>query len=157
MNNWIGPIVKQLGNYAMHVLHNFFGFNITTAFCLGRSSLHFLILISSMARPIYHSSRCGKKLFITYCLNNSLSLFLLSSCTGWWFERVTSCRYEAASSRSRSRHWGRRRSKESRPKTSWNSYARKFSYLGEFKNKDQKLSELCILQTANIEQFRKHN
>ena len=23
MNNWIGPTVKQLWNFAMHVLHNF--------------------------------------------------------------------------------------------------------------------------------------
>ena len=30
------PLYKQLWNYAMHVLHNFLGFNIhTTAFCLG--------------------------------------------------------------------------------------------------------------------------
>ena len=36
MSNWIGPTVKQLWNYAMHVLHN------TAAFCLGRSSLHIL-------------------------------------------------------------------------------------------------------------------
>ena len=39
MSNWIGPTVKQLWNFAMHVLHNFFGFSInTTTFCLGRSS-----------------------------------------------------------------------------------------------------------------------
>ena len=45
----IGPTVKQLWNYVMHVLHNFFGLNVnTTAFCLGRSSLHLLLLKSSM-------------------------------------------------------------------------------------------------------------
>ena len=44
MSNWIGPTVKQVWNYAMNVLNNFFGFNIkTTAFCLGRSSLHILL------------------------------------------------------------------------------------------------------------------
>ena len=49
MSNWIGPRVKQLWNYAMHVLHKFLGFNInTTAFCLGRSRLHLLILKSSV-------------------------------------------------------------------------------------------------------------
>ena len=49
MSNKIGPTVKQLWNYAMHVLHKFFGFNInTTAFCLGQSSLHLLLLMSSM-------------------------------------------------------------------------------------------------------------
>ena len=35
----------------MHVLHKFFGFNInTTAFCLGRSSLH-LLLVSGGVLP----------------------------------------------------------------------------------------------------------
>ena len=29
MSNRIGPTVKQLWNYDMHVLHKFFGFNIT--------------------------------------------------------------------------------------------------------------------------------
>ena len=48
MSNWIGPTVKQLWNYAMHVLYKFFGFNInTTAFCLCWSSLHLLLLKSS--------------------------------------------------------------------------------------------------------------
>ena len=28
MNNWIGPTVKQLWNYAIHVLHKFGGLNI---------------------------------------------------------------------------------------------------------------------------------
>ena len=28
MNNWIGPTVKHLWNYAMHELHNFLGFSI---------------------------------------------------------------------------------------------------------------------------------
>ena len=55
MSNWIGPTVKQLRNYAMHVLHNFLGFNTnTTAFCLGRSSLHLLLLKSSMADPNHY-------------------------------------------------------------------------------------------------------
>ena len=50
MSNWIGPTVKELWNFAMHVLHKFFGFNINaTAFCLGQSSLHLLKLKSSMA------------------------------------------------------------------------------------------------------------
>ena len=49
MSNWIGPTVKQLWNYAMHLLHNFFGFDTnTTAFCLGRSSLHLLLIKSSI-------------------------------------------------------------------------------------------------------------
>ena len=49
MNNWIGPTVKQLLNYAMHVLNNFWGANInTTAFCLGQYSLHLLLLKSSI-------------------------------------------------------------------------------------------------------------
>ena len=30
MNNWIGPTVKHLWNYAMHELHNFLGFSIHT-------------------------------------------------------------------------------------------------------------------------------
>ena len=30
MNNWIGPYSKQLWNYALNVLHNFFGLNINT-------------------------------------------------------------------------------------------------------------------------------
>ena len=38
------------------VLHNFFRFNInTTAFCLGRSSLHLLLLKSSMAELLLTS------------------------------------------------------------------------------------------------------
>ena len=53
MSYWIGPTVKQLWNYAMQVLHKFFRFNInTTAFCLGRSSLHLLLLKSSMTRLV---------------------------------------------------------------------------------------------------------
>ena len=45
MNTWIGPTVKQLWNYVMYVLHKFLGFNLnTTAYCLCRSSLHFLLL-----------------------------------------------------------------------------------------------------------------
>ena len=56
MSNWIGPTVKQLWNDAMHVFNNFFGFNInTTAFCLGRSSLHLLILKSSMTQILVGS------------------------------------------------------------------------------------------------------
>ena len=49
MSNWIGPTGKQLWNYAMQVLHNFWGLNInTTAFCLGQSSIHLLLPKSSM-------------------------------------------------------------------------------------------------------------
>ena len=44
MNSWIDPTVKQLRNYAMHVLHNFWGFNIGKhqSFLLGpiQSSSH---------------------------------------------------------------------------------------------------------------------
>ena len=48
------PTVKQLWNYPIHVLHNFFGFNInTTAFCLGLNSLQHLLQKSSMALPIF--------------------------------------------------------------------------------------------------------
>ena len=62
MSNLISPRVKQLWIYAMHVLHNFFGFNTnTTAFCLGRSSLHLLLLKSSMSDvkgiPSYETER----------------------------------------------------------------------------------------------------
>ena len=43
-DHWISPTVKHLWNYAMHVLHKFFGFNInTTAFSLGQTSLHLLL------------------------------------------------------------------------------------------------------------------
>ena len=53
MNNWIGPTAKQLWNYVMHVLHESFGFNINkTTFCLGQSSLHLLLLKSSMVQHI---------------------------------------------------------------------------------------------------------
>ena len=39
MNNWIGPTVKQLWNYAMHVLQIFFGISIyATAFCFSQSA-----------------------------------------------------------------------------------------------------------------------
>ena len=56
MSNWISPTVKQLWKYVMYVLYTFFGFDInTTAFCLGRSSLHLLILKSSMAYLIEQS------------------------------------------------------------------------------------------------------
>ena len=51
MNNWIGPTVKQVWNYAMHVLHIFLGFNInTTASSLGQYSLHLLLLKSTMPK-----------------------------------------------------------------------------------------------------------
>ena len=45
----IGTTVKHELNNAMHVLHNFLGFDInTTAFCLGQYSIHLLLLKSSM-------------------------------------------------------------------------------------------------------------
>ena len=57
MNSWIGPTVKHLWNDDMHVLHKFVGFNInTTAFCLGQSTLHLLLLKSSMSASTY---RCN--------------------------------------------------------------------------------------------------
>ena len=53
MNNWISPTVKQIRNFTLHVLHNLFGCNITTtAFCLGRSCLHLVLLRSCMAKRI---------------------------------------------------------------------------------------------------------
>ena len=70
MSNWIGPTVKQLWNYALHLLHNFFGFNPnTTAFCLGQSSLHLLLLKSSM---VYHLSTllCYCKISSIVCVSN---------------------------------------------------------------------------------------
>ena len=49
MNNWIDPRVQQLWNFSTHVLYILGGFNInTTAFCLGRWSLHLILLKSSM-------------------------------------------------------------------------------------------------------------
>ena len=65
MNNWIGPTVKQLWKYAMHVQHNFFGFNInTTAFCLGQSSLHLqgIVYIDDIIIMIILLSPTTKKL-----------------------------------------------------------------------------------------------
>ena len=65
MNIWISPAVKQLWNYAMHVMQKI-GFNINpTAFCLGRSSLHHLLLKSSMDQPSHQKnltsySKCKK-------------------------------------------------------------------------------------------------
>ena len=58
MSNWISPTVKQQWNYSIHILHKFFGFNINaTVFCLGRSSLHLLLLKSSMTAVFKMSSR----------------------------------------------------------------------------------------------------
>ena len=63
MNNWIGPTVKQQWNFAMHVLHNIFGFNInTTAFCLGRYSLH----LNTLAYKVHEYS--------LICFNTQLRL-----------------------------------------------------------------------------------
>ena len=48
MSKQVGPKVKQLWNVAMHVRHNFLGVVInTTAYHLGRYSLHLLLLKSS--------------------------------------------------------------------------------------------------------------
>ena len=56
MSNWIGSTVKQLWNYAMHVLHNFLGLDTNTiAFCLGQYSLHLLLLKSSMIKEMPQS------------------------------------------------------------------------------------------------------
>ena len=75
MSNWIGPIVKQLWNYAMHVLHSFFEFNInTTAFCWGRSSLHLLLLKSSMVQM-------SKAFSISYLFE---PIDVVTFCTLWW-------------------------------------------------------------------------
>ena len=53
MNNQIGPTVKHVWNDAMHVLSNILGFVInTTAYHLGRYSLHLLQLKSSVRRLI---------------------------------------------------------------------------------------------------------
>ena len=49
MSNWIAPTVKQLWKYTMHCYFFLGGGNLnTTAFCLGRCSLHLLLLKSSM-------------------------------------------------------------------------------------------------------------
>ena len=46
------PNRQTIMEYAMHVLHKLFGFNINPeAFCLGRYSLHLLLLKSSMSYP----------------------------------------------------------------------------------------------------------
>ena len=52
MNKWISPKVKQLWHVAMHgLLHAFFlggGVITTTAYHLGRYSLHLILLKSSL-------------------------------------------------------------------------------------------------------------
>ena len=64
-------------NYAVHVLHKHFGFNInTTAFCLGRYSLHLLQLNSSMARSIKHLEQLVEWLLPTRVQIQSLASFL---------------------------------------------------------------------------------
>ena len=51
MNNWICPTFKHEWNYAMHVLHKFLGFGIsTTAQHLGRLSLHLVLRKNYMAQ-----------------------------------------------------------------------------------------------------------
>ena len=53
LNKRIGPKVKQVWNVAMHVVHNYFGFDInTTAYHLDRYNLYLLILKSSMSKFI---------------------------------------------------------------------------------------------------------
>ena len=60
MSKQVGPKVKQLWNVAMHVRHNFLGVVInTTAYHLGRYSLHHFLLKSSMGLHIVHYSRRG--------------------------------------------------------------------------------------------------
>ena len=74
MSNWIGPTVKLLRNFAMHVLHNFFfgGVNInTTAFCLGRYSL-LLLLKSYTTRPIMDAEGCSG---LCQCRDRNFSYF----------------------------------------------------------------------------------
>ena len=68
MDSWIGPTVKQLN--AMHVLHNFFGlYKITTAFCLGLSCLHLLLLKSSMS---YLLARLAPAIVTGHGITNAL-------------------------------------------------------------------------------------
>ena len=53
-NYYSHPTVKQLKNFALHVLHKFFTFNKnTTAFCLDRPSLHLLLLKSIADCPSF--------------------------------------------------------------------------------------------------------
>ena len=88
MSNWIGPTVKQLWNYAMHVLHNFFVFNTnTTAFCLGRSSLHLLLLKSSMPIAISRLPTFHRDNSYTWRDND-----LLRACFGSTWESLTKYR-----------------------------------------------------------------
>ena len=62
----------------MHVLHNFFGFNIsTTAFCLGRSSFHFLPLNSSMPKLVLLTALIMMKIAIILLNRRYLSFQLL--------------------------------------------------------------------------------
>ena len=62
-----GSAQQSTLDYAMYVLHKFFRFNInTTAFCLGRSSLHLLILKSSMEAHIEGNG--GQTIIAHYCL-----------------------------------------------------------------------------------------
>ena len=55
---------KKLWNHPMHVLDKFFGFNInTTAFCFGQSSLHLLLLKSSMISHKFFTFQSLQKSF----------------------------------------------------------------------------------------------
>ena len=63
----IGTTVKHELNNAMHVLHNFLGFDInTTAFCLGQYSLRLLLLKTSMSesmhRTLVRTDKCNVRM-----------------------------------------------------------------------------------------------
>ena len=70
MNNWIGPTVKQLGHYAMHVINKFIGFNIN----------------SFLLRPIQPSSPSTKELNgqTGVQLYSDTSPFEVSECSLVW-------------------------------------------------------------------------
>ena len=80
MSNWIGPTVKQLWNFAINVLHNFLGLNISnTPFCLGRYSLHLLLLKSSMTELWRHPLAWFLLKFHFFTLSSITALNILNS------------------------------------------------------------------------------
>ena len=82
MNYWIGPIVKPVWNFVLHMLHNFLGCGIKTrAYHLRKYILHLLLLKISIfiSKKFYNTCLSSRRAIVNkvYLLFRLSSLFAL--------------------------------------------------------------------------------
>ena len=89
MNYWIGPTVKPVWNFVLHMLHNFLGCGIKTrAYHLRKYILHLLLLKISIfiSKKFYNTCLSSRRAIVNkvYLLFRLISLFALQNyCSHW--------------------------------------------------------------------------